>query len=69
MSANIIIYSPKFPAEIVIARRNAMTIYNTKIDDMGLSMNCGSPKFTREEKLKHYCEKLQLVWEKRICFE
>ena len=46
-----------------------MTIYNTKIDDMVLSMGFGLPKFTRKEKLDHYCKKLQLVWEGRLCLE
>ena len=70
MSANELIkMKPKMPGEIIIARRNAMNIYNTKIDDMALSMGFGLPKFTRKEKLDHYCKKLQLVWEGRLCLE
>ena len=58
MSANELIkMKPKMPGEIIIARRNAMTIYNTKVDDMVLSMGFGLPKFTRKEKLDHYCKK------------
>jgi len=60
---------PKMPAEIIIAKRNAMNIYNTKIDDMVLSMDYGLPKFTKKQKLDHYCKKLQLVWEGRLCLE
>ena len=68
MSAkDIMIYQPIFPGEIITARRNAMNVYNTKIDDLALSMQYGLPKFTKEEKMKHYCEKLKLVWEGKIC--
>ena len=70
MSPNELIkMKPKMPGEIIIARRNAMNIYNTKIDDMVLSMDFGLPKFTRKEKLDHYYKKLQLVWEGRLCLE
>jgi hypothetical protein len=64
-----IIMAPKMPAEIIIARKNAMTIYNTKIDDMAMNLTYGLPKFSKEEKIDHYCKKLQLVWEGRLCLE
>ena len=70
MSPNELIkMKPKMPGEIIIARRNAMNIYNTKIDDMVLTMSYNLPKFTKKEKLEHYCKKLQLVWEGRLCLE
>ena len=70
MSTNELIeMKPKMPGEIIIARRNAMTIYNTKIDDMVLTMSYNLPEFTKKEKLEHYCKKLQLVWEGRLCLE
>lgn len=70
MSANEMIkMKPKMPGEIIISRRNAMNIYNTKIDDMVLTMNYNLPKFTKKEKLEHYCKKLQLVWEGKLCLE
>lgn len=62
-------YKPKFAGEIMVDRRQKINITNTKIDDMALGINLGLPKFTNEEKLKHYNEKLNLVWEGKICFE
>ena len=62
-------YTPKFAGEIMVDRRLKIDINNTKIDDMALGINLGLPKFTNEEKLKHYNEKLNLVWEGKICFE
>ncbi len=51
MSANELIkMKPKMPGEIIIARRNAMTIYNTKIDDMVLTMSYNLPEFTKKRK-------------------
>lgn len=53
---------PIFPGEIIVARKNAMDITNTKIDDMALGIVAGLPKFSKQEKLEHYCKKLQMVW-------
>lgn len=54
---------PMFPGEIIVARKNAMNITNTKIDDLALGIVSKLPKFTKQEKLEHYCKKLQYVWE------
>ena len=54
---------PKFAGEIIVARKNEMNILNTKIDDLALGIVAGLPKYTRQEKLEHYCKKLQYVWE------
>jgi hypothetical protein len=60
---------PKFAGEIIVARRNAINTYNTKIDDMAVGLGGSLPKYSREEKLKHYCKKLQFVWEGKLCLE
>lgn len=51
---------PKFAGEIIVARRNAINIYNTKIDDMAVGLGGSLPKYSREEKLKHYCKNYNL---------
>lgn len=56
-------FKPIFPGEIIVARKDAMNIFNTKIDDLALGIVAGLPKFTKEERLEHYCKKLQCVWE------
>lgn len=53
---------PMFPGEIIVARKNAMNITNTKIDDLALGIISKLPKFTKQEKLEHYYKKLQMVW-------
>lgn len=65
---DIINFIPIFPGEIVVARKEAMNIFNTKIDDMALGIVAGLPKFTKQEKLEHYCKKLQMVWDGELCF-
>lgn len=64
---DIMTYVPIFPGEIIVARKDAMNIKNTKIDDMALGIVQGLPKFTKKEKMEHYCRKLQLVWEGKLC--
>ena len=58
---------PKFAGEIIVARKNEMNILNTKIDDLALGIVAGLPKFTKEEKMQHYCKKLQMVWDGELC--
>lgn len=55
--------NPTFAGEIMVARKNAMNIYNTKIDAFADGITVGLPKFTKQERLDHYCKKLQMVWE------
>jgi hypothetical protein len=67
--ADSIILQPTFAGEIMVARRNAMTIHNTKIDDLTLGIYNNLPKHSKEEKIAHYNYKLKLVWEGRLCLE
>lgn len=60
---------PIFPGEIIVARKNAMDITNTKIDDMARGVTHDLPSFSKKEKMQHYCRKLQLVWEGKLCLE
>lgn len=69
MSKLPLVYKPKFAGEIIVARKNAMDVTNTKIDDLAVGIISGLPKHTREEKLQHYSRKLQLVWEGRLCLK
>lgn len=62
-------FKPIFAGEIIVARKNAMTIKNTKIDDMALGIVQGLPKFSKKEKMEHYCDKLQLFWEGKLCLK
>ena len=36
---------------------------------MAVGLSGSLPKYSREEKLKHYCKKLQFVWEGKLCLE
>ena len=60
-------YPPTFKGEIIVARKNAMNIYNTKIDDLAIGIDYKLPKHSKQEKMKHYSKKLQYVWEGRLC--
>ena len=60
---DIMNFIPIFPGEIIVARKEAMNILNTKIDDLALGIVSGLPKFTKEEKMQHYCKKLKMVWD------
>lgn len=66
---DIMIYVPIFPGEIIVAKKEAINISNTKIDDMGAYMPCNLPKFSKKEKMEHYSKKLQLVWEGKLCLQ
>jgi hypothetical protein len=55
--------NPTFAGEIMVARKNAMNIYNTKIDDLADGISKGLPKFTKQERLDHYCKKLCKTWD------
>ena len=54
---------PTFAGEIIVARKESMNIFNTKIDDLAVGIVAGLPKFSKKEKMEHYCKKLQMVWE------
>ncbi len=66
---DIVTYVPIFPGEIIVARKEAMNIFNTKIDDLALGIVAGLPSFTKDEKMKHYCEKLKKVWDGELCLK
>lgn len=60
---------PRFAGEIIVARRNRIGQIGTKIDDAVGGMRETLPKYSKEEKLRHYNIKLKLVWEGRLCLE
>jgi hypothetical protein len=60
---------PRFAGEIIVARRNMIGQVGTKIDDVAEGLRASLPKFSKEEKLKHYILKLRLVWEGRLCLD
>lgn len=66
---DIMNFTPIFPGEIIVARKDAMNIKNTKIDDLAVGIVQGLPKFSKKEKMEHYCRKLQLFWEGKLCLK
>lgn len=66
---DIMNFVPIFPGEIIVARKEAMDISNTKIDDLALGIVSGLPRFTKKEKLEHYCKKLQMFWDGELCLQ
>ena len=63
---NIMIYTPIFAGEIIVARKNAMDIRKTKIDDLADGIRDSLPKFSNQEKINHYNKKLKLFWEGKL---